>query len=312
MMEFAHKSVLFEETMRMLQVRPGGIYVDGTLGGGGHSAGILERSAPDGRLIGIDRDGTALEAAARRLAPYGQRVTFIRGNFADMLTLTDPALHGAVDGILLDLGVSSHQIDEPSRGFSYMTDAPLDMRMDTRSDFSAQTIVNTYSQQELCRVIRDYGEEKWAARIAQFIVQARAQAPIETTAQLEQIIKAAVPAGARKGVAHPARRTFQALRIEVNGELDAARRGVEAAVSMLKSGGRLAVITFHSLEDHLVKELFRKMENPCICPKGAPVCVCGRKPIAKQVQRKPIVASERELEENPRAHSAHLRGVEKL
>lgn len=311
-MAFVHKSVLFEETMQLLQVHPGGVYIDGTLGGGGHSAGILERSAPDGRLIGIDRDGAALEAASVRLAPYGQRVTFIRGNFADMLTLTDTALHGAVDGVLLDLGVSSHQIDEPSRGFSYMTDAPLDMRMDTRSELSAKTIVNTYSQQELCRVIRDYGEEKWAARIAQFIVQARAQAPVETTAQLEQIIKAAVPAGARQGVAHPARRTFQALRIEVNGELDAVRSGVEAAVSMLKSGGRLAVITFHSLEDHLVKDLFRKMENPCICPKGAPMCVCGRKPVAKQVQRKPIVASEDELKENPRAHSAHLRGVEKL
>ena len=311
-MAFAHKSVLFEETMQMLDVHPGGIYLDGTLGGGGHSYGILERSEPDGRLIGIDRDGEALAAAKERLARFGDRVTYIHGNFADMAQLIDPDLCGKLDGVLLDLGVSSYQIDEPSRGFSYMVNAPLDMRMDPTSDFSAMTLVNTYDEKDLCRVISSYGEEKWAARIAKFIVEARQEKTIETTGQLEEIIKAAVPAAARKGVAHPARRTFQALRIEVNGELDAARRGVEAAAGLLKSGGRLAVITFHSLEDRLVKEAFRKMENPCICPKGSPVCVCGRKPIAKQIKRKPIVASEEELAENPRAHSAHLRGVIKL
>ncbi|MBP3372778.1 MAG: 16S rRNA (cytosine(1402)-N(4))-methyltransferase RsmH [Clostridia bacterium] len=311
-MEFVHKSVLFEECMQMLDVKPGGIYIDGTLGGGGHSEGILERSAPDGELLGIDRDAAAHKAAGERLARFGDRVTFLRGNFADMKELVDEKYHGQIDGILLDLGVSSHQIDEPTRGFSYMVDALLDMRMDTRSDFSAYTVVNTYSMSELRNIISRYGEEKWASRIAQFIVDARAKAPIETTGQLEDIIKAAVPAGARKGVAHPARRTFQAIRIEVNGELDAVRQGVEAAVDMLKPGGRLAVITFHSLEDHLVKDLFRKMENPCTCPKGSPVCVCGKKPIAKQVSRKPIVSGEAELAENPRAHSAHLRGITKL
>ncbi len=311
-MEFVHKSVLFEECMQMLDVKPGGIYIDGTLGGGGHSEGILDRSAPDGQLLGIDRDAAAHKAAGERLARFGDRVTFLRGNFADMKELVDEKYHGQIDGILLDLGVSSHQIDEPTRGFSYMVDAPLDMRMDTRSDFSAYTVVNTYSMSELRNIISRYGEEKWASRIAQFIVDARAKAPIETTGQLEDIIKAAVPAGARKGVAHPARRTFQAIRIEVNGELDAVRQGVEAAADMLKPGGRLAVITFHSLEDHLVKDLFRKMENPCTCPKGSPVCVCGKKPIAKQVSRKPIVSGEAELAENPRAHSAHLRGITKL
>ena len=311
-MEFVHKSVLFEECMQMLNVKPGGIYIDGTLGGGGHSEGILERSAPDGQLFGIDRDAAAHKAAGERLARFGDRVTFLRGNFADMKELVDEKYHGQIDGILLDLGVSSHQIDEPARGFSYMVDAPLDMRMDTRSDFSAYTVVNTYSMSELRNIIPRYGEEKWASRIAQFIVDARAKSPIETTGQLEDIIKAAVPAGARKGVAHPARRTFQAIRIEVKGELDAVRQGVEAAVDMLKPGGRLAVITFHSLEDHLVKDLFRKMENPCTCPKGSPVCVCGKKPIAKQVSRKPIVSGEAELAENPRAHSAHLRGITKL
>lgn len=311
-MEFVHKSVLFEECMQMLDVKPGGIYIDGTLGGGGHSEGILERSSPDGQLLGIDRDAAAHKAAGERLARFGDRVTFLRGNFADMKELVDEKYHGQIDGILLDLGVSSHQIDEPTRGFSYMVDAPLDMRMDTRSDFSAYTVVNTYSMSELRNIISRYGEEKWASRIAQFIVDARAKAPIETTGQLEDIIKAAVPAGARKGVAHPARRTFQAIRIEVNGELDAVRQGVEAAADMLKPGGRLAVITFHSLEDHLVKDLFRKMENPCTCPKGSPVCVCGKKPIAKQVSRKPIVSGEAELAENPRAHSAHLRGITKL
>jgi len=311
-MEFVHKSVLFEECMQMLDVKPGGIYIDGTLGGGGHSEGILDRSSPDGQLLGIDRDAAAHKAAGERLARFGDRVTFLRGNFADMKELVDEKYHGQIDGILLDLGVSSHQIDEPTRGFSYMVDAPLDMRMDTRSDFSAYTVVNTYSMSELRNIISRYGEEKWASRIAQFIVDARAKAPIETTGQLEDIIKAAVPAGARKGVAHPARRTFQAIRIEVNGELDAVRQGVEAAADMLKPGGRLAVITFHSLEDHLVKDLFRKMENPCTCPKGSPVCVCGKKPIAKQVSRKPIVSGEAELAENPRAHSAHLRGITKL
>lgn len=311
-MEFVHKSVLFEECMQMLDVKPGGIYIDGTLGGGGHSEGILERSTPDGHLFGIDRDEAAHKAAGERLSRFGDRVTFLRGNFADMKELIDEKYHGQIDGILLDLGVSSHQIDEPTRGFSYMVDAPLDMRMDTRSDFSAYTVVNTYSMQDLRNIISRYGEEKWASRIAQFIVDARQKTPIETTGQLEDIIKAAVPAGARKGVAHPARRTFQAIRIEVNGELDAVRQGVESAVELLKPGGRLAVITFHSLEDHLVKDLFRKMENPCICPKGSPVCVCGKKPIAKQVSRKPIVSGEAELAENPRAHSAHLRGITKL
>ena len=311
-MEFQHKSVLLNETIEMLQVRAGGIYIDGTIGGGGHSAEILNRSNPDGKLIGIDRDDEALAAASKRLERYGQRVKLIKGNFADIAELAGSEQNGSIDGILFDLGVSSHQIDDPDRGFSYITDAPLDMRMDQTADLSAKDVVNEYSEEELKRIIQTLGEERWAARIASFIVKERRHKPIETTRELEDIIKAAVPAGARQGVTHPARRTFQAIRMEVNGELEAIKAGIEGAVKLLKPNGVLAIITFHSLEDHLVKEEFRKLENPCICPKGSPVCVCGRKPIARQISRKPISASPEELQENPRAHSAHLRGIKKL
>ncbi len=311
-MVFQHKSVLLNETIDMLRVRPGGIYIDGTIGGGGHSAEILMRTGPDGQVIGIDRDDEALAAAAERLKNFKDRVQLYKGNFAEIEQIIDEHLIGKIDGVLFDLGVSSHQIDAPERGFSYITDAPLDMRMDQHADLSAYHVVNQYSEEELRRIIQQFGEEKWAARIASFIVSERKKKAIETTRELEDIIKAAVPAGARQGVAHPARRTFQAIRMEVNGELDAVRNGIEGAVKVLKPGGILAIITFHSLEDHLVKEEFRRLENPCICPKGSPVCVCGRKPVAKQISRKPVCATEEELQENPRAHSAHLRGVRKL
>ncbi len=310
-MEFHHISVLLSESIEALAIRPEGIYVDGTLGGGGHSYEICRRLTT-GRLIGIDQDSNAICAAKEHLAPFLDKVTFVNDNFSHVETILDQLGIEKVDGFLLDIGVSSYQLDTAERGFSYMQDAPLDMRMDERRDFSAYDVVNTYSEEELARVIYEYGEERWAKRIAQFIVQARAQTPIQTTFELVEIIKKAVPKGARKDGPHPAKRTFQAIRIEVNGELEILERTIDAMTKHLNVGGRLAIITFHSLEDRIVKNAFRKQENPCTCPPEFPVCVCGKVPLAKVMTRKPILPSAEELEQNHRARSAKLRVLERI
>ena len=310
-MEFEHVPVLFNEVMDALSIKPGGIYVDGTVGGGGHSSGICERLGADGMLIAVDRDREALAAAEERLSGYGCRKSFIHANYSDTEAIAEAA-GGKVQGILLDLGVSSYQLDNPERGFSYMHDAPLDMRMDDSDRSTAYDIVNGYSREDLTRIIRDYGEERWASRIAEFIVRDRAEAPIETTGRLTEIIKAAIPAKARRTGPHPAKRTFQAIRIEVNDELGHLREAMEKLPDLLESGGRIAVITFHSLEDRIVKTEFERRLDPCICPKEFPVCVCGRVADVKRVTRKPVTASEEELDINPRARSAKLRVLEKL
>ena len=307
-MEFHHKPVLFEETIRSLAIRPEGTYIDGTMGGGGHSEAILKQLTT-GRLLSIDQDPDAIQAAGKRLAPYPQSIR-VRGNFSQMAELARAQGIDAVDGVLLDIGVSSYQLDTPERGFSYHHDAPLDMRM-SKEGPSARDLVNTLGQQELADIIFRYGEDRSARRIAQGIVQAREQAPIETTAQLAEIIKASVPAAGR-GEGHPARKTFQALRIAVNGELDRLREGLQAGFGLLKPGGRLAVITFHSLEDRIVKQQMHDWCQGCICPKDFPVCVCGRKPQGTLVYKKGLAPSEAEVAENPRARSARLRVIEKL
>ena len=310
-MEFSHEPVLLEECMQGLAIRPGGIYVDGTLGGGGHSSEILKRLDSDGRLIGIDRDGDAIAAATARLNG-DKRFCALRGNFHDVKQLLASIGIEHIDGMLLDLGVSSYQLDEGSRGFSYHADAPLDMRMDRSQAFSARDVVNNYSVQELTRVLRDWGEENWAAQIARVICDRRKNAPIQTTGQLVDIIDAAIPAKfRRKDGAHPARRTFQALRIEVNDELGPLKQALEDAVSLLNDGGRLCVIAFHSLEDRIVKQTFRTLQNPCTCPPSFPVCVCGKKPLGRSKTGKPITAGKEELERNPRARSATLRVFER-
>lgn len=310
-MEFSHEPVLLEECMQGLAIRPGGIYVDGTLGGGGHSSEILKRLGSDGRLIGIDRDGDAIAAATARLNG-DKRFCALRGNFHDVKQLLASIGIEHIDGMLLDLGVSSYQLDEGSRGFSYHADAPLDMRMDRSQAFSARDVVNNYSVQELTRVLRDWGEENWAAQIARVICDRRKNAPIQTTGQLVDIIDAAIPAKfRRKDGAHPARRTFQALRIEVNDELGPLKQALEDAVSLLNDGGRLCVIAFHSLEDRIVKQTFRTLQNPCTCPPSFPVCVCGKKPLGRSKTGKPITAGKEELERNPRARSATLRVFER-
>ncbi len=311
-MAFHHIPVLLEETMEALAVRPGGIYIDCTIGGGGHAAEILRRCSPDGRLIGLDQDEEALRAARERLAPFGDRVTLVHTNFAHVADVAERLGIGGADGVLMDLGVSSHQFDEGERGFSYQHDAPLDMRMDRTQSFTAAVLVNEWEESEIARVIREYGEERWAGRIAHFIVKARRQRPIETTGQLVQIIKAAIPAAARREGGHPARRTFQALRIAVNDELGALERGLEGALRVLRPGGRLAVITFHSLEDRIVKQTFARWANPCTCPPDLPVCVCGKRPVAEPVTRKPVRVSAAEVKANPRSRSATLRAVAKL
>lgn len=308
-MEFHHISVLLNECIDNLNITPDGIYVDGTMGGGGHSLEIAKRLTT-GRLICIDQDPNAHEAAGKRLAEYKDRITFVRDNFGNIANILNSLGIEKIDGMLLDIGVSSHQLDEAERGFSYQQDAPLDMRMNPDRPFSAYDVVNGYDEDELDRVIFTYGEERWARRIAQFIVKEREAKPIETTGELVDIIKKAVPKGARKDGPHPAKRTFQAIRIEVNGELEVLQRAIDDVAARLAVGGRLCIITFHSLEDRIVKEAFRKQENPCICPPQFPVCVCGKKPLGRVITRKPILPSKEELEENPRSRSAKLRVLE--
>lgn len=310
-MEFEHVPVLFNEVMESLNIKPDGIYVDGTVGGGGHSSGICERLTDGGTLIAVDRDREALAAAKKRLEAYSCEKRFVHANYSDVEAIAEAA-GGKVQGILLDLGVSSYQLDNPERGFSYMHDAPLDMRMDDSDRFTAYDIVNGYGKDELTRMIKDYGEERWASRIAEFIVRERAESPIETTGRLTEIIKAAIPAKARRTGPHPAKRTFQAIRIEVNDELGHLREAVEKLPDLLESGGRIAIITFHSLEDRIVKTEFERRLDPCTCPKEFPVCVCGKVADVKRVTRKPIAPSEEETETNPRARSAKLRVLEKL
>ncbi len=308
---FAHRSVLLEPCMDALAIKPDGIYVDGTAGGGGHSFEIARRLTT-GCLIAIDQDEAAIKAASSKLAPLGDRAQVVRSNFRHVADVLDTLGIEKIDGILLDLGVSSYQLDTPERGFSYMADAPLDMRMDMRAEKNAYSVVNTYSEQDLRRILFDYGEERFAGRIASRIVEARAQKPIETTGELTALIKSAIPAAARDGGHHPAKRSFQAIRIEVNSELDVIRPALEAAAKRLKKGGRMAVITFHSLEDRIVKQTFADMASGCTCPKGLPVCVCGKVPQVKVISRKPILPDAEELENNPRSRSAKLRVAEKI
>lgn len=310
-MNFRHTSVLLEPSIEQLQIRPNGIYVDGTLGGGGHSYHIAERLTEDGRLIGIDRDEDAICAASKRLEPFTDRVTIVKNNYGNIREVLDRLEISQVDGILLDLGVSSYQLDTAERGFSYMADAPLDMRMDREESWTAWDIVNTYSEQELFRVIRDYGEDRFAKNIAKHIVKQREEKPVETTGELVKIIQGAIPMKVQKTGGHPAKRTFQAIRIELNRELTVIDEVIDTMIDVLKPGGRLCIITFHSLEDRIVKSRFRTAENPCICPREFPVCVCGRKSKGHVVTRKPILPSETEMEENPRARSAKLRVFEK-
>lgn len=311
-MEFIHKSVLFDECMEGLNIKPDGIYVDGTLGGGGHSSGICEKLGPDGILIGIDRDRDALDAASKRLEQYDCQKYFVQSNYSDIAQVLDDLGIDKIDGALLDLGVSSFQLDNPERGFSYMNDAPLDMRMSQDDDFTAWDVVNGYDQKELTRIISKYGEERWASRIADFIVKAREDKPLESTFELVDVIKKAIPASARRTGPHPAKRTFQAIRIEVNDELGQLERAVEEFCQVLAPKGRLCIITFHSLEDRIVKEIFNNRANPCTCPKEFPICVCGNKADIKKVTGKPVIPSEAELEENPRARSAKLRIAQKI
>ena len=311
-MEFKHVSVLFDECMEGLNIKPDGIYVDGTLGGGGHSSGICERLGPEGTLIGIDRDRDALNAASKRLEKYNCKKIFVQSNYSDIAQVLEDLEIDEIDGALLDLGVSSFQLDNPERGFSYMNDAPLDMRMSQDDSFTAYDVVNDYDKKELTNIISKYGEERWASRIADFIVKARADKPLESTFELVDVIKAAIPASARRTGPHPAKRTFQAIRIEVNDELGQLERAVEEFCDVLAPEGRLCIITFHSLEDRIVKDIFNQRANPCTCPKEFPVCVCGKKPDIKKVTGKPIVSSDAELDDNPRARSAKLRVAQKI
>ena len=310
-MEFSHKSVLLNETIDALQIKPDGIYVDGTLGGGGHSYEICKRLSDKGRLIGIDQDAAAIEAATERLGEFKDRVTIIRSNYCEMKRQLNSIEVTAVDGIILDLGVSSYQLDTAERGFTYREDVPLDMRMDQRQARTAKDIVNDYSEMELYRIIRDYGEDKFAKNIAKHIVQARQEKPLETTGELIQAIKAAIPMKVRAVGGHPAKKTFQAIRIELNNELGVLKDSLDDMVDLLNDKGRLCIITFHSLEDRIVKNHFRTSENPCICPKEFPVCVCGRISKGKVITRKPILPGEEELEENSRSKSAKLRVFER-
>ena len=311
-MEFSHKSVLAQECMEGLHIRPQGIYMDATTGGGGHSLGIVQRLREGGRLICIDRDDDALQAAGKRLESYREKITFVKSNFSDIAAVAKDLGISQVDGILFDLGVSSYQLDAMERGFSYMNDAPLDMRMDRSQSFTAGDVVNGYSQEELKRILWDYGEERYSGRIAAAICRRREEKPIQSTVELAEIIRSAMPPQALREKQHPAKRSFQAIRIEVNGELRAVEQAVQDSVDLLAPGGRLAVISFHSLEDRIVKNIFAQQAKGCICPPEFPVCVCGRKPRLKLVHRGVITAGEEELRENPRARSAKLRVAEKI
>ena len=309
---FSHRSVLLDECIEALNIKPDGIYVDGTAGGGGHSLEIAKRLSEGGRLIAIDRDDAAIAAATERLKDYADRVTFVRNNFSSVKEVCRMLGIEKIDGILMDLGVSSYQLDTPERGFTHNTDAPLDMRMDRRNDLDAHTVVNTYSAEALKKLIYTYGEERFAPRIASAIVARREKEEIKTTGQLVDIIKSAIPASAREGGHHPAKRTFQAIRIEVNGELDAIEPAIRDAASILSPKGRIAIITFHSLEDRIVKQTYADLASGCNCPKSLPVCVCGRKPTVNVLTRKPILPSDAEVEGNPRSRSAKLRVAEKI
>ncbi len=310
-MEFKHISVLFEETVDGLNVKPDGIYVDGTMGGAGHGRAVCERLGEGGRYIGIDQDEAAIRTGTERLAPFGDKVTIVRSNYADMVSVVHGLGIDHVDGIMLDLGVSSYQLDTVERGFSYREDAPLDMRMDQRQSLTAAHIVNEYSERELFRIIKEYGEDRFAKNIAKHICIEREKKPIETTLELAEIVKHAIPAKIRATGGHPAKRTFQAIRIELNHELSVLEDNLNGMIDLLNPGGRLCIITFHSLEDRIVKNNFKKNEDPCICPPGFPVCTCGMKSKGKVITRKPILPSEEELEANSRSKSAKLRIFEK-
>lgn len=310
-MAFEHKSVLLYETVDSLNIKPDGIYVDGTLGGGGHAYEVCSRLGKHGRLIGIDQDADAIAAATKRLEPFADKVTVVRSNYENIASVLHDLGIEKVDGIYLDLGVSSYQLDTASRGFTYREDAPLDMRMDQRNTQTAADIVNTYSETELYHIIRDYGEDRFAKNIAKHIVQRRQEKPYETTGELIETIKAAIPAKIRATGGHPAKRTFQAIRIELNHELDVLNRSIDTMIDLLNPGGRLSIITFHSLEDRIVKKRFRDNENPCICPPEFPVCMCGRKSKGTVITRKPIVPGEEELEYNKRSKSSKLRVFER-
>lgn len=309
--EFKHIPIMLSEVIDGLKIKPDGVYVDGTLGGGGHSFQIASRLGENGRLIGIDQDEAAIEAAGKRLASFGERVVIVRNNYRRMGEVLNSLKFQGADGILLDLGVSSYQLDTAERGFSYNEDAPLDMRMDRRKEKTAKDIVNSYSEEELIRIFKEYGEERFARRIAGNIVRSREKKEIETTLELVDLIRASIPAKNRLTGGHPAKRVFQAVRIELNEELLVLEEALSSMIDFLNPGGRLAIITFHSLEDRMVKEVFKRWENPCICPPSLPFCACGRKPLGRQIGRKPLVAKEEELMENKRAKSAKLRIFEK-
>jgi 16S rRNA (cytosine1402-N4)-methyltransferase len=308
---FKHKSVLLDETIEMLNIKPNGIYVDGTLGGGGHSYEICKRLGKNGRLIGIDQDEAAILAGSKKLNEFKEQVTIVRSNYSEMKQVLHNLGIERVDGILLDLGVSSYQLDTPERGFTYRENAPLDMRMDTRNNRTAKDIVNGYSEQELYRIIRDYGEDKFAKNIAKHIVRVREEKTIETTDELTEAIKAAIPMKVRMNSGHPAKKTFQAIRIELNRELDVLKQSLEDMIEMLQEDGRICIITFHSLEDRIVKSYFKKAENPCTCPPNFPVCVCGNKSKGMVITKKPIIPKEQEINENSRAKSSKLRVFER-
>lgn len=311
-MEFRHKPVLLEEVLEGLAVRADGIYVDGTLGGAGHGSAVCSRLGKDGRFIGLDQDGDAIAASKERLQEYGDIVSVIRSNYMQMADVVHSFGIGKVDGITLDLGVSSYQLDTGERGFSYRMDAPLDMRMDNRQGLTAEKVVNQYTEQELFRIIRNYGEDKFAKNIAKNIVNERKKEPILTTGRLAEIVSYSIPMKVKKRGGHPAKKTFQAIRIEVNQELEVLESSICQMIDLLNEGGRLCIITFHSLEDRVVKQAFRQAQFPCTCPPDFPVCVCGKKPLGKQVTRKPILPSEKEMEENPRSKSAKLRVFEHI
>lgn len=310
-MEFKHKSVLLYETVDQLNIKPDGIYVDGTLGGGGHSYEIASRLSDKGRLIGIDQDEDAIKAASERLKPFMDRVTIVRNNYCNIDKVLDELSIDKVDGIMLDLGVSSYQLDTAERGFTYNVDAKLDMRMDQRQEVTARDIVNDYSEYDLYRIIRDYGEDRFAKNIAKHIVAARQKKPIETTFELNEIIKAAIPMKVRATGGHPSKRTYQAIRIELNRELEVLENSIDMMIDRLNKEGRLCIITFHSLEDRIVKVRYKNNENPCTCPPSFPTCVCGKKSKGKVITRKPIIPSEEELEENSRSKSSKLRVFER-